>query len=347
MADPRTGKRKKYDRAMQKEDDLTLEAVFGTFYHAKIAEGRSARTLEMYRENIGYLLEYLAEVNVSATLVNITPELLRSYMGWLLNDKRKWEGHPHKSEKNMTVGLSPVSVNTRMKTLRTMFKFLAEEGRIAADPCARVKKASEPEQDIRIMSVEDLLKLMAVPDQRSYAGFRDTVAMNLLLDSFARIGEIITLKRSDIDFKTRTLYLDEKIVKTRQGRHVSITARTAKMLAELLIETEEFGSEYVFLANHGEPLTDDQFRRRLKMHAEAAGVNIRVYPHLFRHTAATIFLENGGEARHLAKILGHRDLRMVMRYTHLADRSVQSQHEAYTPINNLVNKLEKHRKLKR
>lgn len=347
MADSRTGKRKKFDRTTQDENDLTLEDAFNTFYHAKIAEGRSARTLQMYRENIGYLRDFMDAEDIALMLANVTPELLRSYMGWLLNDKRKWDGHPHKIEANMTVGLSPVSVNTRMKTLRTMFKFLADEGKIGADPSARVKKASEPEKEIRVMSVEDLRKLMAAPDQRSYAGFRDTVAMNVLLDSFARIGEVLTLKRSNVDFKTRMLSLDENIVKTRQGRHVPITARTAKMLAELLRETEEFESEYVFLANHGEPLTDDQFRNRLKLHVETAGLDVRIYPHLFRHTAATLFLENGGEARHLAKILGHRDLRMVMRYTHLSDRSMQSQHDAYSPINNIVGKLEKGRKIKR
>lgn len=347
MADPRTGKRYKFDRTTGGTALATLDDAFQSFYHAKMAEGRSDRTLETYRENIEHLRDYLTLKGVEATLENITPELLRSYMTWLLKKKRKWEGHAHKAESNKTVGLSPVTVNTRMKVIRTMFRWLTDEGKVTVDPTMRVKKASEPEQEIQIMSVSDMRRLLAAPNQRSYAGFRDFVAMTTLLDSFGRINEVLTLTRDDVDLTLRTLAFDGDIVKTRRGRHVPISAQTANLLAELMRESDDFGSDYIFLSNHGEPLVDDQFRRRLKLHARNAGITIRVYPHLFRHTAATLFLENGGEARHLAKILGHRDLRMVMRYTHLSDSSVKSQHEAYSPVNNLAGKLEKKRKILR
>ncbi|ASS75188.1 hypothetical protein CIG75_09470 [Tumebacillus algifaecis] len=73
------------------------------------------------------------------------------------------------------------------------------------------------------------------------------------------------------------------------------------------------------------------------------GLTIRVHPHLFRHTSATLFLEQGGEIRHLAKILGHADLRMVMRYTHLSNKSIKVQHEKFSPLNHIVGKLNKDR----
>ncbi|WP_254854032.1 tyrosine-type recombinase/integrase [Halobacillus salinus] len=53
--------------------------------------------------------------------------------------------------------------------------------------------------------------------------------------------------------------------------------------------------------------------------------NARASPHIFRHTSATLFLENG-DIRHLQMILGHSDMRMVQRYTHLSNRSITSQH---------------------
>lgn len=340
--DKRIGRRPRFERKTY-EVDRPLDELFNVFYHAKVAEGRSPRTLETYRENHKQLCEYMDLFAIEKTASNVTPEMLRSYMAWLMG-RRKWDGHPHKSEENMTPGLSPVTVNTRMKTIRTMFRFLAEEEMIPADPCARVKKAAEPEQEIRVMNSDHIRALLAAPDQRTYAGFRDYVAMNVLLDTFGRIGEVLSLKRTDVDLALGTVTFAAENVKTRTGRHVPILKRTARLLTDLIEECEEFDSEFIFLANYGDRITYDQFRRRLKHHAVTAGIDIRIYPHLFRHSAATMFLENGGEIRHLAKILGHKDLRMTMRYTHLSDKSVREQHEKSTPINNIMRKMEKPRK---
>lgn len=343
--DKRIGKRPRFDRVAY-DVDRSLDDVFSVFYHAKVAERRSARTLETYRENFKQFCDYMDLFAIEKTVSNVTPEMLRSYMAWL-TEKRKWDGHPHKSEENMTPGLSPVTVNTRMKTIRTMFRFLAEEGIVPSDPCARVKKASEPKSEIIVMNEGHLRALLSAPDQRTYAGFRDYVTMNVLLDTFGRIGEVLALRKQDIDLSLGTVSFIAENVKTRRGRHVPILKRTARLLAELIEECADFDSDYVFLANYGERISYDQFRRRLIQHAKTAGIDIRVHAHLFRHTAATMFLENGGEIRHLAKILGHTDLRMTMRYTHLSDESIRLQHEQSTPINNIMRKLENPRKIKR
>ncbi|BCG59729.1 hypothetical protein PUR_31540 [Paenibacillus sp. URB8-2] len=83
----------------------------------------------------------------------------------------------------MTLGLSPVTVNTKFGKLRTQFTFLEDEGYIDKNPCSKIRKVKEPQKEMKIMSTDDLKKLLAVPDQRTYAGFRDYVIMNVLIDS--------------------------------------------------------------------------------------------------------------------------------------------------------------------
>lgn len=347
MTDRRTGKRVKFQRDGDGPKKFSLDYLFSVFYDAKVAEGKSPRTLETYRENYRFLTDYMTMQKVPHDVTKITPELIRSYIAWMLTDKRKWEGHAHKREENMTEGLSPVTVNTRLKGPRTMFRFLKTEGLIDNNPFDSVKPVSEPESEIRVMTPEQLKKLLQTPNKRSYAGFRDFVMMNVLLDGFMRIGEVVTLKKSDIDFETGAIHLSGKITKTRRARIVPLQKQTISLLRELIKECEEFDSDFVFLANYGEPITDDQFRNRLKQHAKEAGLKIRIYPHLFRHTAATMALEAGMDMRHVQMILGHADLRMVIKYTHLSTKSIKSQHDLYSPINQITGKLNKERKILR
>lgn len=299
MSDKRTGRRPKFERKTEKTVK-SLEDLFQVFYDAKTAEGVSKRTLETYRENFRFLCDYLDRNQVLHDVANVTTELLRSYQTWMLTTKLRFEGHEHKSEREKTVGLSPVTVNTRTKTLRCMFRFWKAEGLIESDPWASVKKVEEAHTEIQVMTVEQLRKLLQSPNQRSYAGFRDHVLMNVLIDGFLRINEAVSLRVSDIDFDLEMVTIRAEVTKTKRSRMVPLQRPTMKLLRELIQDNEDFGSEHVFLTNYGEPLTPNQFRHRLKAHANAVGLSIRVHPHLFRHTSATIYLEQGGEVRHLA-----------------------------------------------
>lgn len=344
--DKRTGKRYKNERS-EVGGDKRLVDLFDVFYHAKIAEGRAERTLEMYRESFRYLCEFMTERGLELTFTATTPDTLRSFIAWLLHSKRKFDGHPHKNERNMTVGLSPVTVNTKFGKLRTMFTFLEDEGVIPYNPCAKIRKVSEPKKEMHIMSVGDLKALLSAPDQRTYAGFRDYVIMNVLIDSFARINEVLTLKITDVDTTHGALYISETIAKSRRGRTIPIQKRTARLITELRKECKEFETDWLFCTNYGARLNDDRFRDRLKKYVKEAGINARIHPHLFRHTSATMFLENGGSERYLAEIMGHADMRMITKYTHLSDRSIKEKHDKFTPMNNVISGLQKPRKTKR
>jgi integrase/recombinase XerD len=305
-------------------------------------------TISRYKQSYEVLRMYTDLKSIERKVGAITSKELRKYITWMLTEKRKWEGHAHKAEDNMTVGLSAVAVNTNLKGLRTMFRYLKEEsGDITENPFDGVKSVKEPETDIVIMTEEQLRKLLSIPNRRSYAGFRDYVIMNVLLDGFLRIGEALSVQKDDIDFTSGTINLSARITKNRKSRIVPISKSTVNLIRELIAENEDFVSNYVFLANYGEAITRDQFRRRLNQHVVAAGINIRIYPHLFRHTAATMFLEDGGDIRHLQRILGHSDLRMVEKYTHLSSKSIKAQHDVYSPIHRVISSMTKPRKIKR
>lgn len=344
--DKRTGRRQKGARSAV-QNPYSLDELFERFYRAKVAEGRTKRTLESYRENYGYLIEYMDECGLGRDVRNITVDFIRDYITYMLEEKVQFEGHRYKPKSEEKVGLSPATVNHRLKTWRAFFRFLTEEGVITENPFKHIKKVEENEYGIEILTVDELRALLNAPDQRRYAGFRDYVLMTFLLDTFTRITEALSLREGDIDIDSCTVKISADTSKSRADRYIPIEKRTLKLLLELIRENDDFDTDYVFLLNYGEQLTPGQFRHRLKEHAKKAGIKKRVHPHVFRHTGATMFLESGGDLRHLQKLLGHKDLRMVLRYTHISKRSLSEQHRKHTPLNIIYGNLSKERKVLR
>lgn len=341
--DKRKGKRTKTDRFGT--TDYSLDSLFDKFYYDKLAEGLSERTLKSYRENYGFLTEYMELRGLTRDFRLVTSDLLREYIVWMLKEKVRFEGHRFKSEEEQSVGLAPTTVNTRMKTIRTMFNHLHENRIIDRNPVDGVKKVEEDEEEIIILTEDELRRLLSAPNQRRYAGFRDYVLMNVLIDGFMRIGEALGITKDSIDFSEGIVRIKASSSKSRKSRWLPLEKPTLKLLAELIRDNEDFDSNYVFLANYGGRLTDGQFRHRIKEYAKQIGLEKRVHPHLFRHTSATMYLEDGGDIRHLQKIIGHKDLRMLLRYTHLSDRALINQHKKYSPIYKVHGALNRDRKI--
>ncbi|MEZ2660608.1 tyrosine-type recombinase/integrase [Aneurinibacillus aneurinilyticus] len=346
VTDRRIGKRKKNERNSVRAE-YSLERMFDIVYTAKMAEGIKAGTLRNYRTNWKFFLEYLDMRGIAHDIQNVTTDLVREYIVWMLNEKVRFDGHKYKPEEAKTVGLSPVTVNTRIGTMKAMFKFLYDEEKIEYNPFASIKSVEEDTPEIDVLTVEEIRKLLSLPNQRRYSEFRDYVLMTVLLDAMLRINEALSLRLTDINRETSMITVRAEIAKNRNQRTIPIQKRTLNLLLDLIKENRDFDSEYIFLTNYGEQLTQNNFRNRLHRYAEKAGIEKRIHPHLFRHTAATMFLEAGGDLRHLQMLLGHKDFRMVMRYTHLSKTSIKNQHDQYSPMNQVISPLNKSRKIKR
>jgi integrase/recombinase XerD len=292
---------------------------FEEFIEAKRAEGVSKSTINVYTFAYKRFNQFVGNQR-------ITPELVRKWVVWLMDD----------------CGLSQRTAYDYLKLMRTYHDFKGE-----SDSFNGVKNVKHTQPDIDLLTVEEVRVLLRVPNQRYYADFRNYVLMHFLLDAMPRINEAVNIRQQDIDRVAKTVTIRASTSKVRRPRIVPISGRTTKLLFELIADNAEFNSDYVFLANHGGRLSPNQFRKVLRKYAERAGLSKRVNPHLFRHTGATMYLEAGGDLRHLQLILGHNDVRMVQRYTHLTTQSVTKQHAQYSAINAVEEALNKPRKIRR
>lgn len=329
---------------MSKNDNL--DRLFETFVFIKKSEGRDHVTITQYYNSYDYFAKFLDRRNIKRSFSEIDRHVIRDYINYMREEAVRFEDHAYVKKDKQTIGLTPATINTRLKTLRNMFNTLLDEEVIDRNPIKGVGNVSDPLEDVDVLSVKEMERLIKAPVKTTYAGFRDYVILHVLIDSMMRIGEALKLKVNYFNFDENTVTVKASIAKTRKSRILPLRPLTVKLVKKLIEINEDFRSEYVFLTNYGEPLKRDIFRKRLYTHAKKAGIKKRVYPNLLRHSAATDFLVNGGDLRHLQMLLGHADLRMIIRYTHLSDKALRDHHAKHSSINRASNKLSRPRKTK-
>ncbi|ARK31877.1 tyrosine-type recombinase/integrase [Halalkalibacter krulwichiae] len=322
-----------------------LTELFEKFVQSKKAAGRSKATISIYYFHFSVIKRYSEVNDVDLNVKKLDVDDFRDFIIYMLEDHVKFGGHPFKKEEHMEVGLKPRTANDVLKTLRQIYQFIVREGVIDKSPLDQIESVKHTEKPIDIMTPDEVRNFFASLNLRKYSEFRDYVIANFLLDSLCRINETLLLRRHDFDFEGNFVRIRAEVTKSRIARIAPFQRRTGKLIQELIAENETFNTDFIFLANHGEPLKANHFRNQLRRYAKRMGMRRHFNPHLFRHTGATWFLEQGGDLRTLQTILGHADLRMTMRYTHLTGRSIAASHEQFSPLNNIIGKLNKPRKI--
>jgi integrase/recombinase XerD len=223
-------------RPVLAEVTLTITEMFEEFMLVKKGEGLAKRTIQEHYNNFGYFKTYI-EKEISAD--EMTTELFVGWITYMIEE----------------MNYTPGTVNIRVRTMRAFLRYCYEDKAWISEPIhKRFKPIKAPIDVVEALTVEEYRRLIAAIDDDNYVGFRTKVMTFVLLDTMVRVCELVDIKRQNIDFKTMSIRLEAADTKTRVGRVVPISARTAKLLSEYLHETEECGNEYVFLTYEGEKI---------------------------------------------------------------------------------------------
>jgi integrase/recombinase XerD len=283
--------------ACEKNEGL-LSNLFSIFIRAKKLECLRERTLKDHSTHFKYFSNFLAEYYPKLSQISqVDSKVIRDYVYFMTKEKQLYDGHKLWSKRSSDKkGLSPVTVNIRLRTLKCFLKFLADEGYIHENPTNRIKLLKTEEDTIEAFTKDDVIKLLQQPDQQTYTGFRDYVLMLTFLDTGIRCNEALNLCNKDFNFEQKILKIPASIAKNTKSSIVPLSIKTAKLINILLKENKVFESEYeqIFLSNYGEPIDDSWIRQRIKEYGNIT--NVRVSPHVFRHTFAKFYILNGGDA---------------------------------------------------
>ncbi|MBO3283107.1 tyrosine-type recombinase/integrase [Paenibacillus polymyxa] len=340
--DPRKGKavtaKRRSGRSGKEVGFVGLDLGFDLFFNAKRAEKLRTRTLEDYQSYWSYFREWLMENHSEIDEVGqLDTAILREYMNYMSYERTKYDGVAERRVEGCN--LSPVTVASRLRALKTMCKFWMSEGLMSEDPAEKLKPPRKDTEEKSVIVDEQLRALIEAADVDTFAGFRDRTIMRLLADTGLRINEALRLESTHLDIASRCIRLPGHMNKNRKPRIVPVSA---SVLRELVILMEEnrtyFDTDFIFLANYGEPLKADQFRKRLSQYADKVGIDRKVTPvspHRFRDYFCTNYLLNGGDLFTLQRIVAHADIKTTQGYVKINEEAMRDSHSQYSPLSRL------------
>jgi integrase/recombinase XerD len=289
--------------------------------------GRAQGTLGIYRRHLGLLLRWLEALGV-VDLEAVTLALLRQFLNYLINSDSS-KRYPHAVQKGK---LEASTVGGYVATIKAFFNWCVTEDLLTASPAARLKKPKEPKKIRTTLTPEQVEQLLAVCDTSTRAGFRNYVMLLLLLDTGMRVSELCGLCLSDI--YPRYVKVHGKGQKEREiGLHPDMSKLLWKYINKHRVL---FGiqDDHLFVGEKG-PLTVSGVETIFDNLEKQAGIaNVRVTPHVMRHTFSKRYLKNGGDLFKLSRELGHSSVQITGN-TYLADfnsTDAREDHDRFSPL---------------
>jgi integrase/recombinase XerC len=213
-------------------------------------------------------------------------------------------------------GLSARSIQRRLSAARTFFRYLLREKHVRCNP---VQSVSAPRGAKRLpenLDADRMARLLEIPGDGPLVD-RDRAILELLYSSGLRLAELTDLNLGDVDMQDATVRVTGKGNKDRivpvGSRAMQALARWQETRGALAAPDERA----LFVSNRGTRLSRRSVQARVDHWARRQGIDVKVYPHLFRHSFATHLLESSHDLRGVQELLGHANISTTQIYTHL------------------------------
>jgi len=304
-------------------DPDSLYAYMLRFLEWMQVKNYSDRTTENREVYLRYFIEWCEERGLSRPQ-EITKPILERYQRYLFH-YRKQNGEP----------LSIRSQHTRLSPIRAYFKWLTRENYILYNPASEVDLPRlEKRLPKHVLTQPEAELILNQPDSQTVFGLRDRAILETLYSTGIRRMEVIHIKLYDIDDDRGTLMVRQG--KGKKDRMVPIGERALAWILKYRDEarpelaiSEDDGT--LFLTNFGQAFTRNRMTQLVRGYVNAADTGKTGSCHLFRHTMATLMLENGADIRFIQAMLGHADISTTQIYTQVSIRQLKEIHTATHP----------------
>ncbi len=259
----------------------------------------SSHTVKAYRTDLKLFESYLKDI-YSISIDKANHAMIRS---WLVKELNK--------------GNSARTVNRKITTLKSFYKYLFKEQKIKQNPTSRISYSKTSKKLPQFVGLSDMNELLdKLKFEENFSGFRDKLIIEVFYSTGIRLSELINIKSIDVDcLKSQIKVLGKR----NKERLIPLTKELQKSIEGYMMlrnKQKVIDRSYLFLTDSGKKLNPSMVYRKVNKILNNVTTLEKKSPHVLRHTFATHMLNNGADLNVIKELLGHASLSATEVYTH-------------------------------
>lgn len=282
-------------------------------FHCKYEKNLSGKTQKAYATDLKQFLYHLHKSNFNEDANKISSSEIKSFLQSISIQK-------------------PKTIRRKIASLKAIFNYLNYEEIITVNPILKLKLSIKSPISLPVvMDINDVKKILRyghnkrdkIIDKHSFGyaeNLRNLAVLEMLFATGARVSELADLKPKNIDFKKFEIKLlgkgsKERIIQICNKEAIQIILEYYEKFKKEIIECDNF-----FINKQKKKLSDQSIRTIVKKSAIDVNIRKHVTPHTYRHTFATLLLEQGVDVKYIQQLLGHSSITTTQIYTHVSNK---------------------------
>ena len=283
--------------------------------YLKLERNYSDKTILSYGKDLEQFEKFLKKLDEKIKLETVDADLIRSWVINLMDEK-----------------MAASSVNRKLSSLRSFYRYLLRKGLVQVDPVQKVTGPKKKKPLPIFVKEEDMNKLLdEVPFGDDFEGVRDKLILEVFYVTGVRRSELVALNDADIDYSASTIKVTGKRNKQRLipfGDRLKGMLSTYQQLRDEMIPQR---SEAFFVQKNGERVTAGLVYNMVKRDLSKVVTLKKRSPHVLRHSFATNMLNNRASLGAVKELLGHERLTTTEIYTHTTFEELKKEYEHAHP----------------
>lgn len=230
-------------------------------------------------------------------------------------------------------GKKAATIARKLAAIKAFYRFLTSERYIKSDPAEVIEAASKGLRLPKVLSVEEVDKLLNEPNLGTPEGYRDKTMLEVLYATGMRVSELLEVPMGNVNLPMKYIIAFGKGSKERiiplGSVAIRYLTRYLDVIRPQLVKDEN--EQHLFVNLWGRPMTRQRMWEIIKAYGKSAGIKKPLTPHVLRHSFATHMLENGTDLRVVQELLGHADISTTQIYTHLTNKRLRAVYEKAHP----------------
>ena len=291
-----------------------VQKAVNKFLHSLAERNSSAHTIKAYSQDLTIFAEYVG----ARTWKQIDHITIRGFLSQLYEK-----------------GLSKTSVARALAAVRSLYRWLAQEGEVEQNPAALVSTPKLPKKLPRVPTMEEMNTVLdgGMPEIASFPE-RDSLMFELLYGCGIRNSELVGINVDDVRPSAEAILIRGKGKRERYvpfGDAVKSVLKSYVPARQLILSERRKNTPALLINKRGGRLTTRSVGRIIKKIGVAKGLSPDVHPHTLRHAFGTHMLEEGADLRAIQEMLGHERLSTTQRYTQLSMKHLLSVYDQTHP----------------